>query len=292
MADDKKIFQKWFGGQDPPKQSQSKTSSSHRRRNSVQVNNNNNNSTSSTNLHSSQSSSTSANSPPNPFPTELKPKATPSRMSNQRRPSLFTQNSHNQKVYRNVTVCGPMGVGKTSICKVLLDSDYSRQVDRNGTYVPTHEENYVINTKVNDEDGETNVQLTILDTQGSDNPDLHNRCPQQFVNEKDGFIIVYDVNCDKSFNNAKEFLQKLICDEHVQPDEKGILLVGNKTDKTNEDDLGYDDRIEEAREYCDEMDLELEPQFISATRGDEVQGIFTTLCQHIETLKKDLQSYS
>ena len=65
-----------------------------------------------------------------------------------------------------------------------------------------------------------------------------------------------------------------------------FLFVGNKTDKRrDEEDLGYYDRIEEAREYCDEMDLELEPQFISATREDEVKGIFTTLCQHIETLK-------
>ena len=221
MADDRRnIYKKWFGGEDPPKQSKT---SSHRRRNSLQVNNNNN---TSSNMHSSQSSSSSATSPPHPFPTELKPKATPSRLSNQRRPSLFTQTSYN--VQRKVTVCGPMGVGKTSICKVLLDSDYSKQVDSNAPYMPTHEDEYMINTKINDSEGEKNVQLHILDTQGSDNPDLHNRCPQQFVAEKDGFIVVYDVNCDKSFSSAKELLQKLIYDNLVQPDEKGILQKNEK----------------------------------------------------------------
>lgn len=253
MADDREIAKKWFG-RDPP-------TTSHRRRNSVH-----------SNQHSSQSSSSSATSPP---------QKTPSRLSNQRRPSLFTQNSYNRNVQRNVTICGPMGVGKTSICKVLCQHIFDF-----GSYQPTHEDEYVINTKIQDEEGEKNIQLTILDTQGSDSSDLHNRCPQQFVSEKDGFIVVYDVNCDKSFSSAKDFLAKLIVDNNVQPDECGILLVGNKTDKKKtEDDLGYYERIEEAREYCEEMDLELEPRFISATRGDEVQGIFTTLCQHIETLK-------
>lgn len=280
MADDREIALQWFR-RDPPKQSKT---SSHRRRNSLQVNNNNNTGVN-PNQNSSQSSSSSATTPPNPFPT---PKAAPSRLANQRRPSLFTQNSYNKNVQRNVTICGPMGVGKTSICKVLCQPDHSQRVADSGSYQPTHEDEYMINTKIQDEDyGEKNIQLTILDTQGSDNPDLHNRCPQQFVTEKDGFIVVYDVNCDKSFSSAKEFLSKLIFDNNVQPDECGILLVGNKTDKKKgEDDLGYDDRIEEAIEYCEEMDLELEPQFISATRGDEVQGIFTTLCQHIETLKQ------
>jgi small GTP-binding protein len=286
MADEKReIALQWFR-RDPPKPAQSKTS--HRRRNSLQVNNNNNTGTSIQN--SSQSSTSSATSPPNPFPTTMpkSPHPTPSRLANQRRPSLFTQNSYNKNVQRNVTICGPMGVGKTSICKVLCQPEHSKRVADSGSYQPTHEDEYMINTKIQDEDlGEKNIQLTILDTQGSDNPDLHNRCPQQFVTEKDGFIVVYDVNCDKSFTSAKEFLSKLIFDNNVQPDECGILLVGNKTDKKKgDDDLGYDDRIEEALEFCEEMDLELEPQFISATRGDEVQGIFTTLCQHIETLKQ------
>ena len=116
-----------------------------------------------------------------------------------------------------------MGVGKTSICKVLCQPEHSNYVANSGKYQPTHEDEYMINTKIHNANGETNVQLTILDTQGSDNPDLHNRCPQQFVSEKDGFIVVYDVNCDKSFNSAKEFLAKLIYDNNVQPDECGIL---------------------------------------------------------------------
>jgi ATPase subunit of ABC transporter with duplicated ATPase domains len=156
MADEKReIALQWFR-RDPPKQSQSKTSSSHRRRNSLQVNNNNNTGSSNPNQqNSSQSSSSSATSPPNPLPTM--PRSTPSRLANQRRPSLFTQNSYNKNVHRNVTICGPMGVGKTSICKVLCQPEHSKRVADSGSYQPTHEDEYMINTKIQGEDDDDHL---------------------------------------------------------------------------------------------------------------------------------------
>jgi GTPase SAR1 family protein len=102
-------------------------------------------------------------------------------------------------------------------------------------------------------------------------------------------------------------LEKLICDNNIDPEEYAILLVGNKTDKKNDpvamkkieedkrrkmesedyfddEDLGIVDE-QDAIDFCEENDLRLDPLFISATNGNDVAKVFNTLCEHIEYLK-------
>ena len=110
---------------------------------------------------------------------------------NSRRPSLFTQTSQT-KVQRSVTICGPMGVGKTSICNVLCNPNSAEHVKNTNSYRPTVEDEFVVNTKIKDEQGlSKNVQLTVLDTMGNDNQNMGVMVPDRFVTSKDGFIVVY-----------------------------------------------------------------------------------------------------
>lgn len=229
---------------------------------------------------------------------------------NSRRPSLFTQTSQS-KVQRSVTICGPMGVGKTSICNVLCNPNSAEHVKNTNSYRPTVEDEFVVNTKIKDEQGlSKNVQLTVLDTMGNDNQNMGVMVPDRFVTSKDGFIVVYDVSCKRSFTQATTFLEQLINDNNIDPEEYAILLVGNKKDKLDnpeklkeiedrvieqkkrmqeqddyydEADLGIVDD-EEAQEFCDENFL-LEPLFISATSSTDVGHVFNTLCNRIEDIK-------
>jgi GTPase SAR1 family protein len=203
-----------------------------------------------------------------------------------------------------------MGVGKTSICNVLCNPNSADHVRNTNSYRPTVEDEFVVNTRVEGEDGlEKKVQLTVLDTMGNDNQNMGVQVPDRFVTSKDGFIVVYDVSCKRSFTQATTFLEQLINDNNIAPDEYAILLVGNKKDKVDnpeklkeiedrveaqkrrmeeqddyydEADLGIVDD-EEAHEFCDENFL-LEPLFISATSSTDVGHVFNILCQRMEVI--------
>merc|ERR1712178_256428 len=212
-------------------------------------------------------------------------------LGSSRRPSLFQQTSRERVEKRNVTICGPMGVGKTSICEVLCNPDLAKSVKNSKSYKPTIYDEYKVKTTVDIDEGVSQqVELKVLDTQGTDSLNVVNQIPEQFVTDKDGFIFVYDVTCSKSFRIATNFLEKLL-NSNIEPDEYAIILVGNKKDKKedpkiieqierekqmalendedyrDERDLGIvDDAL--AWESCEE-NLNTDPHFISATNPND-----------------------
>ena len=113
----------------------------------------------------------------------------------------------------SVCMLGSGGVGKTSITLQFTRGEFSE------TYIPTIEDEFQKNLKVNNE----TVQLEIIDTAGQDDfKDLRHR----YIKECDAFIFVYSVDDPDSLT----FISSIFQDCKANSEFPKVVVMGNKSD--------------------------------------------------------------
>jgi len=110
---------------------------------------------------------------------------------------------------------GDGGVGKTSITIQLCSNHFVEMYD------PTIEDSYRKQMVIDDEA----CMLEILDTAGQEELTA---LRDQWIRGAEGFIIVYSITSQSSFEQASQFRQQILRVHDV--DEMPMILVGNKCD--------------------------------------------------------------
>ncbi|KAJ0404303.1 hypothetical protein P43SY_003216 [Pythium insidiosum] len=120
----------------------------------------------------------------------------------------------NSKEYKLV-VLGSGGVGKSALTIRLVTDNFLEDYD------PTIEDSY---RKLSTIDGDQ-VVLDILDTAGQEE---YTSMQDQWMREGNGFLLVYSVTSQSSFDDIATFKDKILRAKDV--DNVPIVLVGNKCD--------------------------------------------------------------
>jgi len=127
---------------------------------------------------------------------------------------------------RKIAFMGFRSVGKSSLIIQYVENQF---VD---SYDPTIENTFSKNTRV----GGQEYELHVVDTAGQDEYSI---IPQSYFININGYVLVYSVNSEKSFEVVKHVYDKIV-------DMKGkmtvpIVLVGNKKDLRHERVINPDD---------------------------------------------------
>merc|ERR1719461_1411127 len=175
----------------------------------------------------------------------------------------MTPNNPNRKpktsmINYNIVVLGSAGVGKSSMISVFTTGQFSRG------YNPTIEEQYRKIIEIEDR----TYRLHILDTMGHrDKAEILDT----YTYDQQGFVIVFDLNNENSFEVAEKLAEKLSMMIMDEP----IILVGNKSDSNR--------KITE--EMTDDLvsDYNLRDYFECSASDDpsSVFNVFEGLLQHI-----------
>jgi GTPase KRas len=133
-----------------------------------------------------------------------------------------------------VAIIGSTGVGKSSLCLQFARNKFPEN------YEPTIEDYY---RKLVSLDGEQ-IMFDIIDTAGQEG-NLTNL--NALIKQANGYLLVYDITRKDSFNEAKEFRDRILNVKNcsVVP----LVLVGNKLDKEDRREIEYELAQKQAVEW-------------------------------------------
>eukprot|EP00761_Pharyngomonas_kirbyi_P012870 gb/GECH01012897.1/.p1 GENE.gb/GECH01012897.1/~~gb/GECH01012897.1/.p1 ORF type:complete len:191 (+),score=55.73 gb/GECH01012897.1/:1-573(+) len=163
-----------------------------------------------------------------------------------------------------LAVCGPGGVGKSCITIQYIQNKFVEVWD------PTIEDSYRKQTKID----EKVVRLDILDTAGQDE---YKALRDEYMRMGDGFLIVFDLTNEKTFEETSGFRNQII---RAKDDPSAPMLVcGNKCDLESERAV----KQEKAKSVTDEWNVQyLET---SAFKRINIDEAFSELVRRVRNHK-------
>ncbi|KAG1684711.1 GTP-binding protein Rheb [Nymphon striatum] len=162
---------------------------------------------------------------------------------------------------RNLAIMGFRSVGKSSLTIQFVEGQF---VD---SYDPTIENTFRKSMKFNGQE----YDLKLVDTAGQDE---HSILPNSYFMEIHGYILVYSISSQKSFEVIKIIYDKLL--DMTGLVSVPIVLVGNKVDLHMERVISYEQGKSVANEW--------KSAFIeaSAKENESVSQMFTTILRQVE----------
>ena len=168
-----------------------------------------------------------------------------------------------------ICVLGKTMVGKTCLINRFLNGKYQVEHDR------TIEEQYSKYLKIKEED----CVLEITDTGGLDE---YLSSLDIWINNSDGFLLVYSINDKDSFDGIKMRYDKIL--KYKKSKKFCVLVVGNKADlESGEQKEERKVNKEEVDKFCEENNLECFE--VSAKNNDNINQIFQKLGENVFVIK-------
>jgi small GTP-binding protein len=115
-----------------------------------------------------------------------------------------------------LVLLGHAGVGKTAMATQYCNHFFPEK------YEPTISDRYKKTVSLN----KKRVDVHILDTAGQE---AYSTLPEEYLKEGDGFMIIYGVDTEESFERAQGIFEELV-DLRDEGDKCPVVLVGNRTD--------------------------------------------------------------
>ncbi|XP_030761862.1 GTP-binding protein Rheb homolog [Sitophilus oryzae] len=116
---------------------------------------------------------------------------------------------------RKIAVMGYRSVGKSSLSIQFVEGQF---VD---SYDPTIENTFTKTVRINSQD----YEIKLMDTAGLDEYSIF---PSQYSIDVHGYVLVYSITSQKSFEVAKSIYDRLL--DITGKIQVPVVLVGNKTD--------------------------------------------------------------
>jgi GTPase KRas protein len=180
----------------------------------------------------------------------------------------MSNQNHTVKEYKLVVVGGG-GVGKSALTIQFIQSHFVDEYD------PTIEDSYRKQVAIDDEV----ALLDILDTAGQEE---YSAMREQYMRTGEGFLLVYSVTERESFNELSTFYQQIL--RVKDTDDVPILLVGNKSDLTEERAVSFEEGQKLARQFqCEFLET-------SAKQGINVDQAFHDLVRKIRAKNESITS--
>jgi len=128
----------------------------------------------------------------------------------------------NAASYR-IVVLGAGGVGKSALTLRLISDEFAQEYD------PTIEDSYRKQVIIDN----VPAVLDVLDTAGQEE---YASLQDQWIREGDGYLVVYAINSQSTFDEAKAIREKIvrICEGVTDSDIVPMVFCGNKCDLENE----------------------------------------------------------
>lgn len=172
------------------------------------------------------------------------------------------------KEYKLVVVGGG-GVGKSALTIQFIQSHFVDEYD------PTIEDSYRKQVAIDNEV----ALLDILDTAGQEE---YSAMREQYMRTGEGFLLVYSVTERESFNELSTFYQQIL--RVKDTDSVPILLVGNKSDLSEERSVSFEEGEKLAKQFnCDFLET-------SAKQGVNVDEAFHNLVRKIRDKDQPVQA--
>ncbi|XP_071541504.1 GTP-binding protein Rheb homolog [Panulirus ornatus] len=162
---------------------------------------------------------------------------------------------------RKVAVMGYRSVGKSSLCIQFVDGQF---VD---SYDPTIENTFTKKLRIRGQD----YGLELVDTAGQDEYSIF---PAQYSMDIHGYVLVYSITSEKSFEVAKVIYDKIL--DMMGKVTVPVVLVGNKVDLHMERVVSTD----EGRKVAETWKALFRET--SAKQHEAVNDIFTQVILEIE----------
>lgn len=162
---------------------------------------------------------------------------------------------------RNVAMMGYRSVGKSSLSIQFVENQF---VD---SYDPTIENTFTKKTRIHSMD----YEIRLVDTAGQDEYSIF---PAQYSMDFHGYVLVYSITSQRSFEVIKILYEKLL--DMMGKAYVPVVLVGNKTDLHQERAVP----TEEGKKLADSW----KAHFLetSAKQNESVADIFSLLLSQIE----------
>lgn len=164
-----------------------------------------------------------------------------------------------------IVVIGDSGVGKTALIQRLTDNKFSQTSATVGVQYQPYICPLTSNNSDEKDSNEKAVQLQIWDTAGQEK---YKSISKSYFRNALGAVLVFDITNIQTFENVSMWLQELrdSCNQNAF-----ILLVGNKTDRESDREVGE----ETAKEFAHQQRIEYREA--SALNGDNVKETFARL---------------
>lgn len=179
--------------------------------------------------------------------------------------------SSGQPYVSKLVLLGSSSVGKTSLVLRYMKQDFSNVLPTVGC---------AFFTKVVDL-GSSSLKLEIWDTAGQEK--YHSVCHLYFRGAN-AALLVYDITRKDSFHKAQQWLEDL--EKEFHPGEVVLMLVGNKTDLSEEREVTF----QEGKEFAESKSLLF--METSAKLNYRVSEIFNTIAQELLQRVGDRESSS
>jgi len=167
-----------------------------------------------------------------------------------------------------ITVLGDGGVGKTALAVQYMLGCFVE------TYDPTIEDAYRKQALIDDR----MCFIEVIDTAGQEE---YATLRDQWVREGQGFVLVYSIASRSTFDRLEVFRQSML---RVKGQNPTYILVGNKSDKTQEREVSREDGALLARRLgCEFLET-------SARTAHNVERLFSTLVRTLRNNRDGLQA--
>ena len=159
-----------------------------------------------------------------------------------------------------ILMVGDSGVGKSCMLLRFVDQQY------NETYISTIGVDFRIKTI---EIAGRRVKLQIWDTAGQER---FRTITSSYYRGAHGVMIVYDVTCERSFTNVKQWIHEInrYSGENVEK-----VLVGNKCDRTDRKEVNYTI----GKQFADDLGISFTET--SAKSGNGINELFLHFAQKL-----------
>lgn len=145
--------------------------------------------------------------------------------------SLSGKSYQSEKFFKLV-FAGDSAVGKTSFIMRYCKGEFSN-VTSATLGVDFYMKSIKLNNNNNNNDNDDEIQLQLWDTCGQER---FRSIAKSYFRRADGVVLMYDVTCEQSFLNVREWIHSIneISDRTVP-----IIIIGNKTDLRDDKNSNY-----------------------------------------------------
>ncbi|KAI1470338.1 ras-domain-containing protein [Daldinia caldariorum] len=173
-----------------------------------------------------------------------------------------------------LVVVGGGGVGKSCLTIQLIQSHFVDEYD------PTIEDSYRKQCVIDDEV----ALLDVLDTAGQEE---YSAMREQYMRTGEGFLLVYSITSDQSFEEIRTFQQQILRVKDKDPtDYFPMVVVGNKCDLESEREVPRQDGEALAKQFgCPFVET-------SAKSRTNVDKAFFDLVREIRNYNRNMQGLS
>ncbi|KAI4866789.1 ras-domain-containing protein [Hypoxylon rubiginosum] len=173
-----------------------------------------------------------------------------------------------------LVVVGGGGVGKSCLTIQLIQSHFVDEYD------PTIEDSYRKQCVIDDEV----ALLDVLDTAGQEE---YSAMREQYMRTGEGFLLVYSITSDQSFEEIRTFQQQILRVKDKDPtDYFPMVVVGNKCDLESEREVPRQDGEALAKQFgCPFVET-------SAKSRTNVDKAFFDLVREIRHYNRNMQGLS